>query len=43
MNLPYLNLCYFVGMFAAGRDGKDGRGPMVKSFPLFRKRFGDLS
>jgi hypothetical protein len=35
-------LCYFVGIFTAGRDGKDGRGPMVQSFPLLSKGFGGL-
>jgi hypothetical protein len=29
---PYLNLCYLTDMLLAGRDGKDGRGPMVQSF-----------
>src|SRR5947209_766158 len=36
LNHPYLNLCYFVGVFTAGRDGKDGRGHTVQSFPQHR-------
>ena len=29
-------------MFTAGRDGKDGKGPMVQSFPLFSVEFGGI-
>ena len=39
---PYLDLCCFVGLLTAGRDGKDGRGPMVQSFLLLSKKFGGL-
>ena len=38
----YLNHSYFVGIFTAGRDGKDGRGPIVQSFPLFSIEFGGV-
>lgn len=39
---PYLNHSYFVGVFTAGRDGKDGRSHMVQSFPLFSIGFGGV-
>jgi hypothetical protein len=38
----YLDLCYFVCMFTAGRGGKDGRAHTVQSFPLFSIGFGGL-